>query len=89
MTELKTELDMGDYASLGGPARLALDQWMQEEDLARHSIIWFRIGDGYVDADCLVDKEAPDGEKVYPEIVRKRLKVRTSPPEISMREYSS
>lgn len=45
---------MAEYTRMSREDRRAIDNWLAEENLAEYGITYLRVGEGYVEADCLV-----------------------------------
>lgn len=80
---LQFELHVDDYMRLPDDLRAAVNEWAKSEGLwgvesGGHLIRSFRLGEGFIDAECIVEPpHAIDGEVVTE---RRRIAVRTLPP---------
>lgn len=45
---------MDRYCRLPREVRLALEQWLCEQNLEKEGITYLKVGEGYVEAECLV-----------------------------------
>jgi hypothetical protein len=76
------ELHVDDYMRLPIDVRAAVNEWAEGEGLwgveGGHLIRSFRLGEGFIDAECIVEPpHAIDGEVVTE---RRRIPVGTLPP---------
>ena len=82
MIDPGTLLDVDYYMRLPRDIRTAVDEWAKQEGLwgvdGGHLIRAFRLGEGYIDAECIVEPpHAVDGQVVTE---WRKIAVQTPPP---------
>lgn len=77
-------LSVEHYLALPDDLRRAVDDWLQAENLFGEDIWWFRLDEGFIDANCYLRPIQITEDRRGAKWERRRIPVQTLPPQAAL-----